>query len=97
MHPAKVASTKKNAAAASQEVTAAPIRESPRRKAKSITNDRIVAQLLPHEHIPVAVIVSKGAEIDPTVTAQCGAEESPKDLPAKRLNIPPLWNVWYSS
>jgi hypothetical protein len=87
LHPAKVAATKKKSASASGEVTTAPTRESPMHGAKSVASERIAAQLSPVARVPVAV----------SVIAPCGAEESPKDQPAMMLNLPPLWNAWYST
>jgi hypothetical protein len=87
MHPAKVAAAKKKSASASGEVAAAPTRESPMRGAKSVASKRIAAQLSPVARVPVAV----------SVIAPRGAKESPKDLPARKLNLPPLWNAWYST
>ena len=86
-HPAKVAAAKKKSASASGEVAAAPTRESPMRVSKSVASERIAAQLSPVTHVPVAV----------SVIVPRGAEESPKDTPARMLNLPPLWNAWYSS
>jgi hypothetical protein len=84
-HPAKVAAAKKKSASASGEVAAAPTRGSPMRGAKSVASERIAAQLSPVARVPVAV----------SVIAPRGAEESPKDLPAGKLNLPPLWNAWW--
>jgi hypothetical protein len=86
-HPAKVAAAKKKSTSASGEVTTAPTRESPMRGAKSVVCERIAAQLSPVTHVPVAV----------SVIVPRGAEEPPKDLPTRKLNLPPLWNAWYST
>ncbi len=67
------------------------------RGAKSVANKRIAAQLSPLERVPVASIASKGAKIGASVIVPRGAKQSPEDLPAKKLNMPPLWNACYSS
>ena len=82
-HPAKVAAAKKKSASASGEIAAAPTRESPMHGARSVVSKRIAVQLSPVVHVPVVV----------SVIVPHGAEESPKDLPARMLNLPPLWNV----
>ena len=87
-HPAKVAAAKKKADVASNAAT----RVSPKRGAKTAANDRITAQLSPHERVPIASVASEDAEIDATVVAV-----SSTDPPPEKLNIPPLWNAWYSS
>ena len=86
-HPAKVAAAKKKSASASGEVAAARTRESPMRGAKSVASKRIAAQLSPIVQVPVAV----------SVIVPHDAKESPMDLPARKLNLPPLWNAWYST
>jgi hypothetical protein len=86
-HPANVAAAKKKSASASGEVAAAPTCESPMCGAKSVASERIAAQLSPVARVPVAV----------SVIVPCGAEESPKDQPTRMLNLPPLWNAWYST
>ena len=93
-HPANIAAAKKKTDVASR-AAAAPTRESPKRGAKTVANDRIAAQLSPPERVPVASVAPRGDEIDATVVAPCaGAAES---SPPKKLSIPPLWNAWYSS
>ena len=87
-HPANVAAAKKKADVASNAAT----RVSPKRGAKTAANDRIAAQLSPHERVPVASVAPEDAEIDATVVA-----ESLTDPPPEKLIIPPLWNAWYSS
>jgi hypothetical protein len=106
-HPADVAAAKKQADVASRAVAAPtrasravalPTRESPKRGAKNVANDRIAAQMSPHERVPVAMVAPPGAEIDATVIAPCaGSDDSSTPLPPKNLSIPPLWNAWYSS
>jgi hypothetical protein len=59
-HPANVAAAKKQADFASR-VAAVPTLESPKRGAKPVMDDRIAAQLLPHERVPVASVVPRGA------------------------------------
>ena len=65
---------------------------SPKRGAKTAANDRIAAQLSPHEHVPIASVAPEDAKIDATVVA-----ESLTDPPPEKVIIPPLWNGWYSS
>ena len=94
-HPAKVAAAKKKADVTSNAAT----RVSPKRGVKTAANDRIAAQLSPHERVPVASVARRGDEIDATVVALCAgaAESTTADLPPKNLDIPPLWNAWYST
>jgi hypothetical protein len=96
-HPANVATTKKKANVASR-VATEPTRESPKCGAKTVANDWIAAQLLPHEYVPIATVAPQDAKINATVVAPCaGAAKSFTDLPPKKLSIPPVWNAWYSS
>jgi hypothetical protein len=87
-HPANVAAAKKKADVASNAAT----RVSPKRGAKTAANDRIAAQLSPHERVPIASVAPEDAKIDATVIA-----ESLTDPPPEKVIIPPLWNAWYSS
>ena len=86
IHPAKVASAKKKSATGSGEVAAAPTCESPMCSAKSVDSKRITAQLSPVARVPVAV----------SVIVPRAAKESTNDLSTGKLNLPPLWNAWYS-
>ena len=83
----KVAAAKKKSASGSGEVAPAPTRASPVRVAKSVASDKIAAQLSPVARVPVAVshIVPRTAEV------------STEDLSVRKLNLPPLWNAWYST
>jgi hypothetical protein len=71
----------------------------PPRSVKTVTNTRIAKQLSSPEWVPVARVVPNEATIDAAIVVLRGAddEKSPKDLPAKKLDMPPLWNAWYSS
>ena len=98
-HPAKVAAAKKNAASGINKIANSPTRTSPPRSVKTVTNTRIAKQLSSPEWVPVARVVPNEATIDAAIVVLRGAndEKSPKDLPAKKLDMPPLWNAWYSS
>ena len=48
-----------------------------------MASKRIAAQLFSAARVPVAV---------PVIDDEC-----PQDLPARKLNLPPLWNAWYST
>ena len=77
-HPANVAAARKKANVATSKTAPAPTRESPKRSAKTVANDRIAAQLSPHDGVPVASVAPHGAEINATVVAPFsgGAAES---------------------
>ena len=83
----KVAAAKKKSASGSGEVAPAPTRASPVRAAKSVASDKIAAQLSPVARVPVEVshIVQRTAEV------------STEDLSVRKLDVPPLWNAWYST